>query len=270
MALAAILITIIILLTTVGRTVTHRFVDKRHLEGHEELISAMLGVVGTLFSVLIGLLVANAIDNYYDIRGVVSNEANAVADVFRLARGLQADDRLRIRNLCRKYVDEVIESEWELMRKREMSDKAWEVYTELWEASVAINPVNDRQNNLQQVLLNSMQQLGENRRIRSIACAQSVSILLWLAIAFGAIITVVFTNLFTSRLGRLHTLMTALIGVSLGLNIWLLADYSAPFSGDLRLHPDLFIELRDVLFKTPDTPSRFIHDAAPGAPDDAR
>jgi len=254
----------------VGHTVTHHFVSRQHLEGHEEFISAMLGVVGTLFSVLIGLLVANAIENYYEVRHMVSDEANAVGDVFRLARGLQSDDRVRIRNLCRNYVDEVITTEWDLMCRKEMSDKAWEVYTELWEASVAINPVNDRQNNLQQVLLSSMQQLGENRRVRSIACAQSISILLWFAIAFGAIITVVFTNLFTSRLGRLHTLMTVLIGVSLGLNIWLLADYSAPFSGDLRLQPDLFVELREVLFKAPDTSARFVHDAASGAPANAR
>ncbi|HEY9713637.1 MAG TPA: hypothetical protein V6C72_09210, partial [Chroococcales cyanobacterium] len=64
----------------------------------------------------------------------------------------------------------------------------------------------------------------------------------------------------TSKLGAIHTLLTLLIAASLGLNIWLLAEYSTPFSDELAIKPDMFRLLQQQVFPTPDTPSRFVNE----------
>ncbi|MBY0356899.1 MAG: DUF4239 domain-containing protein [Candidatus Obscuribacterales bacterium] len=265
MTLAVIIITAVIGITIFGQLVVKRIIHADMLDVHQGLAEAVLGVVGTMFSVLLGLLVAGSIDSYREIRGQVNLEANGVADVFRIARGLSDVDRPRIRSLCREYCNAVIDQEWESMRERRFSDEAQDCYQRLWEAVVAVTPENDRQNNLQEALLSGMQALGENRRIRAVSCSQSLSPALWVAIIFGSIITTTFTYFFTSKLGSIHTLMTGLIALSLGLNVWLLAEYSEPFSGSLQIRPDMFILLRDSFFKAPDTPSRYLKTSVKGA-----
>jgi hypothetical protein len=259
MSLAVIIISCVIAVTLVGHVLVRKFVKDEDLDTHLPAVEAMLGVVGTLFSVLLGLLVAGAIDNYQDVRHEVINEANGLGDVFRLARGLGTEDRPRIRKLCRDYAKIVVDEEWEEMRDGKMSSHAWAVYTELWEAAVAVYPTEDRQNNLHQALLNAMQSFGENRRSRAVACTTRLSDALWATIIFGSLTITAFTFFFTAKFGRFHVVLTTLIAGSLGLNIWLLAAYSEPFSGEMQISPDMFKLLENQVFNTPDTPSRFLH-----------
>lgn len=257
MALAVMLIAGVLMLTVAGQFLFKRIIKGDLISLHPGLIEATLGVVGTMFSVLLGLLVAGAIDSYRDIRSQVNMEANGLADVFRLSRGLSDVDRVRLRGFCREYCNAVIDDEWPLMREGSMSRKAQDTYQRLWEASVAVEPNGERQNNLHQCILQSMQALGENRRIREVSASMSLSPALWVAIISGSFITITFTHFFTAKLGTVHTIMTLLIAVSLGLNVWLLAEYSEPFAGVLQITPDMFFLLRDQTFKAPDTPSRY-------------
>jgi hypothetical protein len=262
MTLAVILISIVVIVMVSGQMVVQRLV-KHDFEPHQGVVEAMLGVVGTLFSVLLGLLVANAIDNYHDVKMLVSSESNGLGDVFRLARGLDETDRTRIRPLCREYAKIVLEEEWPLMNRRETSQHAWDIYQQLWEAAVSVMPSDNRQSNLHQALLSSMQTFGENRRSRTVAVQQALPAVLWLTIALGATITIIFTYFFTAKLGKLHTVMTALIAASLGLNVWLLAAYSSPFQGELQIQPDAFRLLQNQIFQSPDTQPRFLEEGKP-------
>ncbi|HEY9711896.1 MAG TPA: hypothetical protein V6C72_00410, partial [Chroococcales cyanobacterium] len=186
MSLAATIFSIVILVTFVGQLVVDKAFNKEALATHQSLVEAMLGVVGTLFSVLLGLLVAGAIDNYQNIKMQVAYEANACGDIFRVARGLDTDERIVIRNLCREYARVVIEDEWPQMQQRQMSPKAWNVYQKLWEACVAIDIQNNRESNLHQAILAAMQTMGENRRARAVNCTVGLSSVLWLSIIAGA------------------------------------------------------------------------------------
>jgi hypothetical protein len=101
MTFTVLIITGLVVLTVCGQVVVQRWV-KHDFEPHQGVVEAMLGVVGTLFSVLLGLLVANSIDSYHDVKMQVSAEANSLGDVFRLARGFEKEDRVRVRVLCRQ------------------------------------------------------------------------------------------------------------------------------------------------------------------------
>lgn len=246
---AILIITLLVVIAVIGQVFTHKLVKADHLELSQGMVEAMLGVVGTLFSLLLGLLVANAIETYHEINVQVSYEANSLANIYRLAEGLKTKDSGQIRLLCAEYNRCVIETEWEEMSKAKMAPHCWDVYSDLWTACVNIEPQSERETNLQASILESAKILGETRRARSVTCKAQLSPILWLAITFGSVITIVFTYFFTSKMGKLHTLLTALIAISLGLNIWLLAAYSLPFSSDLRIKPEIFEIMNEQVFK---------------------
>ncbi|MBK9145090.1 MAG: DUF4239 domain-containing protein [Candidatus Melainabacteria bacterium] len=240
MTLAIIIITVLVILAVIGQVFTHRMVKDDKLELSQGMIEAMLGVVGTLFSLLLGLLVANAIESYHEINIQVSAEANSLANIYRLCEGLNQEDRLKIRSLCAQYNHCVIHTEWPEMNRMEMAPHCWTLYSGIWSACVNVKPQSEQESNLQASMLDSAKILGETRRARSVTCKTELSPILWAAIFFGSIITIIFTYFFTSKMGRLHTLLTALIAISLGLNIWLLAAYSLPFSSALKIKPQIF------------------------------
>jgi hypothetical protein len=116
MTVAIVILSCLVILAVSG------FIMFRHRQQGGEFQSgsaeAMLGVIGTLFSVLLGLLVAGAIERYHDVAQNAESEANGIGNIYRLARGLQTEDRKRIRGLCREYVDYVIDEEWPLMARQ--------------------------------------------------------------------------------------------------------------------------------------------------------
>lgn len=207
---------------------------------------AMLGVIGTLFSVLLGLLVAGAIDRYHDVSQSVESESNGIGNIYRLAKGLEEVDRKRIRSLCREYAEYVRDEEWPLMAKQQMGRNTQDRYVHLWDACVSVSPRNERENNIHAAILESIDQVGDDRRARAVISLTPLHFTLWAVIICGSLITIAFTHLFTQNMGRFHWMMTALVALSLGLNIWLLAAYSTPFAGDLALEPQGF----DLLLKS--------------------
>lgn len=257
---AILLIVAFIGVALVGQYVVNKVVKIDVLEKHHSAGEAMMGVVGTLFSVLLGFMIASAMGKYQDAQTYGQLEASNVASVFRVARGLSDTDRPRIRQLCREYVDDVIHSEWPLMEQRKKINHGWITYQELWESVISAKPENDRQSNLQQGLISSMQDLGEQRRARILLSETSTPQALWLVIGCGAVITVAFTYIFASQFPKVQGAMTTLVATAMALNIWLLSAYSSPYSGELQIKPTMFQLLKDSVLTTPDTRAKYLHD----------
>lgn len=258
---AFILILVFVCVAICGQFAVNKYVKREVLELHHSAGEAMMGVVGTLFSVLLGFLVAGAMDKYHDAMIHGEDEASNVASVFRIARGLSDIDRPRIRQFCREYVDDVISSEWPKMERGEKINHGWQTYQKLWESVVAVVPENDRQSNLQQGLVDAMKDLGENRRARILLASKQMPSALWIVIVFGAAITLALSYIFASQFPKVQAFMTTLVATALALNVWLLSAYSQPYCGELKIQPTMFMLLKESILTVPDGPSRFLHDA---------
>jgi hypothetical protein len=262
---AFLLVGLFVAIALLGQVIVTRLVTRDILEKHHSAGEAMMGVVGTLFSVLLGFMVAGAMTKYQDAQMYGQQEASNVASVFRVARGLSDIDRPRIRQQCRAYVADVIENEWPLMEKRQKVNHGWVTYQDLWESVVAVVPENDRQSNLQQGIITSMQALGEQRRARILLSQTNTPNALWVIIGIGALITVAFTFIFASQFPKVQGVMTTLVAAAMALNIWLLSAYSSPYSGELKIRPTMFELLRESVLTAPDTPAKYLHDPKPAA-----
>jgi hypothetical protein len=260
---AAVLVAVFVAIALLGQYAVNKLIKFEVLAEHHSAGEAMMGAVGTLFSVLLGFMVASAMEQYNDARLFSTNEASNVASVFRIARGLSDIDRPRIRQLCRLYVDDVINNEWPKMQQHVKVNHGWETYQELWEATVAMVPENDRQSNLEQELVDSMKELGENRRARILLAQKDMPPAMWWVVGVGALTTIALSYVFASRFPRVQGFMTTLVATAIALNIWLLSAYSHPYSGELSLQPSMFLLLKESVLVVPDTPSRYLHDEKP-------
>ena len=257
---AIILIVFFVTVALGGQWLVNKSIKQEILEKHHSAGEAMMGVVGTLFSVLLGFMVAASMDKYNDARMHDEAEASNVASVFRIARGMSDIDRPRIRQLCREYVDDVVDNEWKKMEQGIKINHGWVTYQKLWESVVAVSPENDRQNNLHQEMIASMKELGEHRRARILLAQKQMPPALWLVVGIGAFITVALSYVFASQFPKVQGFMTTLVATAMALNVWLLCAYAHPYSGELKIQPSMFLLLKESILTVPDGPSRYLHD----------
>src|SRR5580658_5161145 len=90
--------------SAIGVVVARRLVSPKLLKEHHDATDPMMACVGTLFAILLGFLVANAMTRFEEARLNVQDEAGSAGDVFRLARSLPPPTNTAIMEDCVKYL----------------------------------------------------------------------------------------------------------------------------------------------------------------------
>jgi hypothetical protein len=62
-----------------------------------------------------------------------------------------------------------------------------------------------------------------------------IPIIEWAALLIGAAVTILFAGLFSVGNTRLQTLLTALVALVIGLNLYLVSLFGYPFAGELSV-----------------------------------
>ncbi|MBX9692488.1 MAG: DUF4239 domain-containing protein [Cyanobacteria bacterium] len=241
-----------IVLALIGFFITRKLIVLKDMEIHQPFLDATLTIVGTLVSILLGLLVANSIDYYESIQDTADNEAAAVADIVRLARGLPASTRIAITNLCVQYNQTVQYEEWKAMESGTMSTKAGLLCVHINDEIVDFMPANDKENNIHNALIGCVQQLGEHRHIRIMALHSTWCRRILPVMFLCAFIVFAYTYLYTRRDKRiLHAVVICFVAVPLAANLAMIFLLRTPFSTDWKVQPSGFRLNEDLMKKYP-------------------
>jgi hypothetical protein len=237
----SLIFTIIVVAGAVGGVLcVRRWLHVSDLRENHDVTDPMSQVVGMMFAVLLGFMVSDAMQRFETARSTVQQEAASLADVFQESHGLPAQEKTKVRSLCSKYADVVVSEEWPLLAQRKTSLQAWKAYDDLWAEITQFQAKSQSESNVQQALLQSMSSMGDCRRFRIEALHNGLSPILWGVLIVGGVTTVLFTYFFGVQNLRLQVIMTAIVSLVICLNIFLLASYDDPFSGDVMVEPSAF------------------------------
>lgn len=250
---------VLLVLSFISAILISKFIPREVRVAHRMLMQPALTVAGMMFSVLLGFFIAQGLRDNQIANQNITNEANAVGEVFRDARGLPEADRKRIRNLCRKYVETVINDEWPLLDEGSSSPEAQAIMNELWHASLSVEPRDDREVVIYDNLFRAMNELGGHRRIRTAVAGYGLAPHLWAIIATGAAAIVSLTFMFAPDSKAFHAGLLSCLLIPLTLNIFLLAEFSYPFSGLVAVvRPVMFERLQKTILVVDDNPPKFL------------
>ncbi len=119
--IGSILIVGISLLSVLGLLVVRKYFDLEKLKSCHEVGGYLLSVVGTMYAVLLGLIVVDAMTKFQTAREVVEQEANSLADVFLLSESFPPEKCRTVRIVCNNYVKEILTEEWPAMANGKIS-----------------------------------------------------------------------------------------------------------------------------------------------------
>jgi len=231
---------LVVALSLGGLVLVRRWILAEHLKTQHDVTDPLSQVVGMMFAVLLGFMVGDAMQRFAQARTIVQQEAASLGDVFRLADGLPDANRDRIRALCVTYAEQTINDEWPKMAQHSTSTIAWETYRKLWKECVTLKPKEQGESNVQQGLLNCMVMLADNHRLRVEALHNGLPVVLWVVLVIGGVATIVFTYFFAAHHLKIQLIMVSIVSLVICLNIFLLASYDDPFSGDVKVSPSAF------------------------------
>jgi hypothetical protein len=104
----------------------------------------------------------------------------------------------------------------------------------LWREIAAFNPESQREETVQKIALNSILDLGDQRRLRLLASERRLPPLLWSIIVAGGVMVIVFSPLLGARVPRSLALRVAIAGL-MGLTIFSVYALERPVSGPARI-----------------------------------
>lgn len=231
---------------TLGLLLVRRKIDAKTLVACHEVGGYLLSVIGTLYAVLLGLVVVHAMNLFQEAHETTEAESNALADVVLLAHRLPEGPRERIIDLARVYVALVVDEEWAEMDRGHHLQKARRAVLALIDAIIRFEPETAAQTTIHEAQVEAAIQVWNNRRTRTNLCARGIPPLLWLVLILGGIITTLFTFFFVVENLRVQVAMTSLIAITITLNIYLVGMFGHPYSGDLRVDPSSYEVIQEI------------------------
>jgi len=217
-----------------------RFSNLDRLRLHHDVAGNMFAVGGTLYAVILGLVVVDAIGTFETARTTVEKEADAIANVVLLAERLPADKSAAIKSLCERYILEAVDGEWPLMNQGKVDEKAQNLVVQLLREVSDFEPVTENQKIISPLLIQRSLDLMDQRRARIGISLNGLPSVEWLVLCVGAIVTIVLTYFFHLESYRTQLAMTALIALLIALNLYLVLLFAAPFTGDLTVSAGVF------------------------------
>lgn len=228
------------LLSVIGLIIVRKLVHLESLKKHHEVAGYFISVIGTLYAVLLGFIVVDSMTQLQETRVLVSQEANAVSNIFQVSQGLPEPIKNKIRKACLVYCDTVVNDEWPAMQQGKYSNKAFGTMYELWKTIGTYEPQSSGDSNVHAELLDQVSKVGDNRRARLVASRHGVPALLWCVLLVGGIFTILFTYFFGVDNLKVQVTMTVLIASILSLNVYIVYCYGYPYTGEISVGPDAF------------------------------
>ncbi|HEY9714704.1 MAG TPA: hypothetical protein V6C72_14650 [Chroococcales cyanobacterium] len=247
------------LLSVIGLLLVRRRFGVDQIKSHHEVAGYMLSILGTLYAVVLGFMVVDVSNHVQEERVNLGSEINALVNIFRLSEGLKEKVAVPIQSACIQYAQAVCDDEWDLMPRGILCASTFRLMKTIWSDIKQVVPETEQEKAYFSQILQNYDAMSASRRIRLVTAAGTVSPVLWVVLIFGAMATIGFTYFFTLEKLSSQILMTAIVSVTLSMNIYLVVINATPFTGTFRIRSAPFQAAVRIMKDRSDVPPD-VHD----------
>ncbi len=223
-----------------GLMLLRRFGYFRSLRISHEASGQYLAIVGTLYAVLLGLIVVDAMGRFQAAVTLVGDETNALAELIYLSGRMPEPRKAEVQRRATEYARMVMDREWAVMAKGRDLPEARVACLEMMNVVRDWEPTTESEKAVYTESIEAASDFWNARRLRIIACERGIPPLEWCAVILGGIVTVGLTYFLVLDDLRIQIALTAMVAVLISLNIFLVLMFGYPFSGDLQVSSEGF------------------------------
>ena len=205
---------------------------------YNELVGWQLSILSTTYAVILGFMLYAVWTTYGQADLNVDHEANAVADLYRLADEFPEPQQSQLKNQSRSYAEAVVNREWPEMANNEEPKQSVAISSEMWHTVNSIRPALSTQQIAQDHAVSELSLLAQHRLTRLSQSTTGLPNVLWCVLLVGGALTIVSACMFGMQDEKLRPLRVFSFSVLLSLALVAIADIHRPFQGliHVRVH----------------------------------
>ena len=212
-------------------------------ENHE-LVGFTYAVYGLIYGVFLAFIIVVAWQRFAATEQLVMDEATTMSELWRDSLAFPPACRDAIHQDLIEYAQSTVDDEWPAMAARGQGDPNTQaVYERLWALAYHLQPQTTNQEIFLTEFLARMNELSGTRRLRILHSRVDINGVLWLVLLIGAVPTVAYPMLFSSKHGWVQVAITGSIMLIVLLGLLVTLQLQHPFSGDFGIKPAAFRDL---------------------------
>ena len=202
--LGILIVTIFVLVGLAGLSLARRLIlpGLGHVAHQNEVTGAILHGILIIYGLAVALIAIAVWESYSDVTKVVSEEATAIASLYRDFSGYPEPTRTQLRDDLRAY-DQIIHGAWPIQRRGGTPTEGVVMMTSVQDRLFAFDPATEAQKILHAETLHAYNELILARRLRVDALGSGLPPAMW-AVVLNGFIKVVLQG----RAGRAHAAPT--------------------------------------------------------------
>ncbi|MBS2000112.1 MAG: DUF4239 domain-containing protein [Candidatus Obscuribacterales bacterium] len=225
-----------VLFSSLGVVLVRRQMVIGNLKKHHEVAGYLLSIVGTLYSVLLGLIVVETQTKFDQAIAMSRQEADSCLDMFHLAYAFPMPVRKKLHTYLQEYLQTLVDKEWDSVNEEGAFQQiAKHPFRNICWTLLDFDPQTAKEQQVYEKYLDNIEELADGRRYRLQVAHAGLPSVLWGVLIAGGALTVLFTYFFEVEDAWAQILMTALVSLALSLNVLLVALFNNPYKGFLRI-----------------------------------
>lgn len=225
--------------TVVGLQIAVRRRWPRLAEGdHNDVAGFIIAIVGVIYAVLLAFVVIVTWEQFSSASDLVGEEASALRSLYRETVAFPPEARAPIEADVLAYTRAVVEREWPAMQRGQEGDPVVAATLDRLAADLTVLPADTpvRQQYIS-VEADRFAEVVSYRSQRLDYVDQGLPVVLWVALVFGALVTIGFAMIFGLRSTTLHAIMTGSLAAVIGVLLFVAVAIDHPFRGDVAVGP---------------------------------
>lgn len=216
-----------------GMLAIRKKISRETLEACHEVGGIMLAVVGTLYAILVGLIIVNSQSKVDEASQMAVTEANMLSNIYHLSATFKDPARHQIRTAIHDYAVAVTTEDWAMVEENKQKEATIPPYRALWSAVTRYIPAEEHEKACYATMVENLEDLLAARRYRMVSVKGGLSPVLWSVLIGGGIGIVLFTYFFFVNNLLAQGLMTGFVAVFLSMNVYLIYIYQNPYRPEL-------------------------------------
>jgi hypothetical protein len=240
--LVLVVVGLVLGIVLLGVWAVRRFVPSTRDGFDAEVSSQMMGVVASLFGLLLAFVVVIEFQTFSSAGDNVQTEADDLGAIVRDSYAFGSAGG-PIRKAIGDYAHIVVDDEWPLMRNGEESTAAWIRLDGIFTAMQAYKPVSTSEVAFYEDSVRHLNSVLEARSNRLDSSESSdLPALIAALIIVGAVVILGYATLVGSKSSAFHAIGAGAIAVIIGFALVVLVALQFPFSGGLAIDSQPFRE----------------------------
>jgi hypothetical protein len=209
--------------------------------------STMLLAIMVFYGLTVALIAVSVWEKYSEASSVASQEASALAVLYRDAGGYPLPVRTQMQDALRDYVKYIIEVAWPEQKKGHAPGGGVDRVTQFERLLVGFEPTTEGQRILHAETLQAYDRMIEARRLRLDAVETRLPGILWAVTLVGAALALIASYFFRVGDQRLQLTMVNLLATFMALVIFVILALDRPFQGDMGIGSQTYQLIYDQL-----------------------